>query len=130
MNGANVLVAIFGERESQAVFFLGRQSITRLDVVNYISHGISKVHDSEEGDSFASGGEEEKPAEQPSRSPLEAFASNLNEQALLGRIDPLIGRRTEVQRTIQILCRRRKNNPLYVGEAEWERPRSPKVWPG
>ena len=117
VNGANVLVAIFGERESQAVYFLGRQSITRLDVVNYISHGISKVHDNEDGDSFTSGSEEEKPAEQPSRSPLEAYASNLNEQALLGKIDPLIGRRTEVQRTIQILCRRRKNNPLYVGEA-------------
>ena len=117
VNGANVLVAIFGERESQAVYFLGRQSITRLDVVNYISHGISKVHDSEEGDSFTPGGEEEKPTEQPARSPLDAYTTNLNEQALLGRIDPLIGRRTEVQRTIQILCRRRKNNPLYVGEA-------------
>ncbi|MCY4584371.1 MAG: AAA family ATPase, partial [Chloroflexi bacterium] len=117
VNGANVLVAIFGERESQAVYFLGRQSITRLDVVNYISHGISKVHDSEEGEPFTSGNEEEKPAEQPSRSPLEAYAVNLNEQALLGKVDPLIGRRAEVQRTIQILCRRRKNNPLYVGEA-------------
>ena len=117
VNGANVLVAIFGERESQAVYFLGRQSITRLDVVNYISHGISKVHDSEEGDSFTSGAEEDKPAEQPARSPLESYTVNLNEQALLGKVDPLIGRRAEVQRTIQILCRRRKNNPLYVGEA-------------
>ena len=117
VNGANVLVAIFGERESQAVYFLGRQNITRLDVVNYISHGISKVHDSEEGDAFTPGSEEEKATEQPARSPLEAYTVNLNEQALLGKVDPLIGRRAEVQRTIQILCRRRKNNPLYVGEA-------------
>jgi ATP-dependent Clp protease ATP-binding subunit ClpA len=117
VTGANVLVAIFGERESQAVYFLNRQNITRLDVVNYISHGISKVHDNEEGDAFAPGGDDEKPAEAPGKSPLEAYAVNLNQQALLGKIDPLIGRRSEVQRTIQILCRRRKNNPLYVGEA-------------
>ncbi len=117
VTGANVLVAIFGERESQAVYFLNRQNITRLDVVNYISHGISKVHDSEEGDAFAPGGDDEKSAEAPGKSPLEAYAVNLNQQALLGKIDPLIGRRNEVQRTVQILCRRRKNNPLYVGEA-------------
>ncbi len=117
VTGANVLVAIFGERESQAVYFLNRQNITRLDVVNYISHGISKVHDNEEGDAFPPGGDDEKPAEAQSKSPLEAYAVNLNQQALLGKIDPLIGRRSEVQRTIQILCRRRKNNPLYVGEA-------------
>ncbi len=117
VTGANVLVAIFGERESQAVYFLNRQNVTRLDVVNYISHGISKVHDNEEGDAFAPGGDDEKPVETPGKSPLEAYAVNLNQQALLGKIDPLIGRRNEVQRTIQILCRRRKNNPLYVGEA-------------
>jgi len=117
VTGANVLVAIFGERESQAVYFLNRQNITRLDVVNYISHGISKVHDNEEGDAFAPGADDDKPAETPGKSPLEAYAVNLNQQALLGKIDPLIGRRNEVQRTIQILCRRRKNNPLYVGEA-------------
>jgi ATP-dependent Clp protease ATP-binding subunit ClpA len=117
VTGANVLVAIFGERESQAVYFLNRQNITRLDIVNYISHGISKVHDNEEGDAFSTSPEEEKPAEQGSRSPLEAYAINLNQQALLGKIDPLIGRKEEVQRTVQILCRRRKNNPLYVGEA-------------
>ena len=117
VTGANVLVAIFGERESQAVYFLNRQNITRLDVVNYISHGISKVHDNEEGDAFAPGGDDDKPAEAPGKSPLESYAVNLNQQALLGKIDPLIGRRSEVQRTIQILCRRRKNNPLYVGEA-------------
>jgi ATP-dependent Clp protease ATP-binding subunit ClpA len=117
VTGANVLVAIFGERESQAVYFLNRQNITRLDVVNYISHGISKVHDNEEGESFNPGTEEDKPAESNGKSPLEAYATNLNQQALLGKIDPLIGRRNEVQRTVQILCRRRKNNPLFVGEA-------------
>ncbi len=117
VTGANVLVAIFGERESQAVYFLNRQNITRLDVVNYISHGISKVHDNEEGDAFAPSSDDDKPSEASGKSPLEAYAVNLNQQALLGKIDPLIGRRNEVQRTVQILCRRRKNNPLYVGEA-------------
>ena len=117
VTGANVLVAIFGERESQAVYFLDRQDVTRLDVVNYISHGISKVHDNEEPDAFTSPGEEEKPGGRTGRNPLEAYAANLNQQALLGKIDPLIGRRDEVERTIQILCRRRKNNPLFVGEA-------------
>ena len=116
VTGANVLVAIFGERESQAVYFLNRQNITRLDIVNYISHGISKVHDNDDSDGFAPA-EEEKVGESSTKSPLEAYAVNLNQQALLGKIDPLIGRRDEVQRTIQILCRRRKNNPLYVGEA-------------
>jgi ATP-dependent Clp protease ATP-binding subunit ClpA len=117
VTGANVLVAIFGERESQAVYFLNKQNITRLDVVNYISHGISKVHDNEEGQGFSPSSEEDKGGEAAGKSPLEAYAINLNQQALLGKIDPLIGRRSEVQRTIQILCRRRKNNPLYVGEA-------------
>ena len=117
VSGANVLVAIFGERESQAVYFLSRQNITRLDVVNYISHGISKVHDNEEGEAFTGSPDEEKNGESAGTSPLESYAVNLNQQALLGKIDPLIGRREEVQRTIQILCRRRKNNPLYVGEA-------------
>ena len=116
VTGANVLVAIFGERESQAVYFLNRQNISRLDIVNYISHGISKVHDNEDADAFAPA-EEEKLSESSNKSPLEAYAINLNQQALLGKIDPLIGRRDEIQRTVQILCRRRKNNPLYVGEA-------------
>ncbi|HEY5700589.1 MAG TPA: ATP-dependent Clp protease ATP-binding subunit ClpA, partial [Gammaproteobacteria bacterium] len=116
VTGANVLVAIFGERESQAVYFLNRQNITRLDIVNYISHGISKVHDNDDPDGFAPA-EEEKVGESTTKSPLEAYAVNLNQQALLGKIDPLIGRREEILRTIQILCRRRKNNPLYVGEA-------------
>ncbi len=117
VTGANVLVAIFGERESQAVYFLNRQNITRLDVVNYISHGISKVADNEESESFTSNQEEEKAPENAGKSPLESYTINLNQLAEAGKIDPLIGRRQEVERTIQILCRRRKNNPLYVGDA-------------
>ena len=118
VTGANVLVALFGEREAHAAYLLNRQSITRLDVVNYISHGISKVSDGTEGDTPPStGGEDEKAAEQGGNSPLESYAINLNRQAEEGRTDPLIGRRHEVERTIQILCRRRKNNPLFVGDA-------------
>ncbi len=116
--GANVLVAIFNEQESQAVYFLGKQNISRFDVVNYIAHGISKLH--EEGNSEEShpaSEEDEDASEHSGGSPLESFATNLNEMALQGRIDPLIGRKKEVERTIQILCRRRKNNPLFVGEA-------------
>ncbi len=118
VTGANVLVAIFSEQESQAVFFLDRQNITRLDVVNYIAHGISKVpsDDANERGSDADSGEAET-GESRQESPLETYASNLNEQAKRGKIDPLIGRQSEVDRTIQILCRRRKNNPLFVGEA-------------
>ena len=114
VTGANVLVALFGEQESQAVYLLKQQEINRLDVVNYISHGISKVAE-ESQDAPANQGEE--PPDHQSAKPLESFASNLNELARQGRIDPLIGRREEVERTIQILCRRRKNNPLFVGEA-------------
>jgi ATP-dependent Clp protease ATP-binding subunit ClpA len=117
VTGANVLVAIFNEQDSQAVFFLGQQKISRLDVVNYISHGIAKSEDEEqdatEGTEFDSG---EKGAD-AQESPLETYASNLNQLAEQGKIDPLIGRRSEVERTIQTLCRRRKNNPLLVGEA-------------
>lgn len=119
VTGANVLVAIFNEQESQAVYFLNKQNTTRLDVVNYISHGISKVH-GEEGaaDSLANAQNEEEAApDTAAASPLENFATNLNEMAKLGKIDPLIGRKHEVERTIQVLCRRRKNNPLFVGEA-------------
>ncbi|MGB5494696.1 MAG: AAA family ATPase, partial [Sedimenticolaceae bacterium] len=118
VTGANVLVAIFSEQESQAVFFLDRQNITRLDVVNYIAHGISKVpsDDANERGNDADSGEAET-GESRQESPLETYASNLNEQAKRGKIDPLIGRQSEVDRTIQILCRRRKNNPLFVGEA-------------
>ena len=118
VTGANVLVAIFSEQESQAAYFLNKQDITRLDVVNYISHGISKTvgeHPGSEADSEAEAAAVS--AEPVQKNPLENFASNLNEMAMKGKIDPLIGRQYEVERTIQILCRRRKNNPLYVGEA-------------
>ncbi|MCG8325027.1 MAG: ATP-dependent Clp protease ATP-binding subunit ClpA, partial [Thiotrichales bacterium] len=118
VTGANVLVAIFGERESHAAYFLNQQNIARLDVVNYISHGIAKIQ--EEPDSSATEAdtdEELVTGEEPSNNPLENYAVNLNEQARIGKIDPLIGRQHEVERTIQILCRRRKNNPLFVGEA-------------
>jgi ATP-dependent Clp protease ATP-binding subunit ClpA len=118
VTGANVLVAIFSEQESQAVYFLNKQNVTRLDVVNYISHGISKVHGEEESQSpHPSSSEEEGQPEAPGKSPLESYATNLNEMARKGKIDPLIGRKAEIERTVQILCRRRKNNPLYVGEA-------------
>jgi ATP-dependent Clp protease ATP-binding subunit ClpA len=115
VTGANVLVAIFSEQESQAVYFLNKLDITRLDIINYISHGISKVNDQPE-ESLDSPAEADAP-DSGARQPLETFATNLNEMAAQGRIDPLIGRRKEIQRTIQILCRRRKNNPLFVGEA-------------
>lgn len=116
VTGANVLVAIFSERESHAAFFLNEQDITRLDVVNYISHGISKVpEDGAEG--AATGADSETRQSDGAKSPLELFTVNLNQQAELGKIDPLIGREHEVRRAMQILCRRRKNNPLLVGEA-------------
>lgn len=114
--GANVLVAMFGEQESHAVYLLGEHDISRLDVLNYISHGISKSSEGEE--EFSA--DEEAPAQQQAEGeakPLEKFAVNLNEQARLGKIDPLIGRSQELERSMQILCRRRKNNPLLVGEA-------------
>ena len=119
VTGANVLVAIFGERESQAVYLLNQQNIARLDVVNCISHGISKVSDDDDeaAEELNTASETDGEQGESSKNPLEAYASNLNEQARLGKIDPLIGRQHEVERTIQILCRRRKNNPLYVGEA-------------
>jgi ATP-dependent Clp protease ATP-binding subunit ClpA len=119
VTGANVLVAIYGEQQSQAVYFLKRQHATRLDVVNYISHGISKVNP--QGSSGESAGASEEAeatgVEASGQSPLETYATNLNRLAAQGKIDPLIGRRAELERTIQILCRRRKNNPLFVGEA-------------
>jgi ATP-dependent Clp protease ATP-binding subunit ClpA len=117
VTGANVLVAIFSEQESQAVYFLQQQNITRLDVVNYISHGISKVQGDDDSMGSSSSVEEEHLNETPAKSPLESFATNLNLAAKQGKIDPLIGRRDEIERTIQVLCRRRKNNPLFVGEA-------------
>jgi ATP-dependent Clp protease ATP-binding subunit ClpA len=117
VTGANVLVALFSEQDSQAVYLLNQQDITRLDVVNYISHGISKVPGENPEDEVHGEGEETRAEEKEGSSPLESFATNLNEMARQGRIDPLIGRSAEVERTIQILCRRRKNNPLFVGEA-------------
>lgn len=120
VTGANVLAAIFSEQESQAVYFLKQENITRLDVVNFISHGISKVEEPREMDEP---NEMDQPLEQENgheavaKSPLESYAVNLNVLAKQGKIDPLIGRSTELERTVQILCRRRKNNPLYVGEA-------------
>ncbi len=116
VTGANVLVAIYGEKESHAVYFLHRQNISRFDVVNYISHGISKVTGESAGELPAASEEGEENAV-VERKPLDMFCVNLNEQAKLGKIDPLIGRDKEVERTIQVLCRRRKNNPLFVGEA-------------
>jgi len=118
VTGANVLVAIFSEQESQAVYFLKKQDVARIDVVNYIAHGISKSADESHQDMVEPSqeqGEEEVQAEAGKR-PLEAYATNLNEMAKAGRIDPLIGRGEEVLRTVQVLCRRRKNNPLLVGE--------------
>ena len=116
VNGANVLVAIFGEQESHAVYLLGQHDVARLDVVNYISHGISKVPQDQEEDASPST-DQEGGEETAGKKPLESFATNLNEMAKAGNIDPLIGREAEIERTIQILCRRRKNNPLFVGEA-------------
>jgi len=117
VSGANVLVAIFSEQDSQAVYLLDQQDITRLDVVNYISHGLAKsaAKDPAPGPSQAPGGTEE--GGESGASPLQQFASNLNQRAREGKIDPLIGRKLELERTVQILCRRRKNNPLLVGEA-------------
>lgn len=114
--GANVLVAIFGEQESHAVYLLGKLDISRLDVLNYISHGISKSSDREEEYSADAETQIQDDSEREAK-PLEKFAVNLNEQAKQGKIDPLIGRSKELERSMQILCRRRKNNPLLVGEA-------------
>lgn len=114
VTGANVLVAIFSEQESQAVYILKKADVTRLDVVNYISHGVSKVDDEE---SAAPEVNEDNADGEDSSSALSKYATDLNKQAQDGKIDPLIGRDSELERTIQILCRRRKNNPLLVGEA-------------
>ncbi|MBK50499.1 MAG: ATP-dependent Clp protease ATP-binding subunit ClpA [Chloroflexi bacterium] len=117
-DGTNVLISIFSEKDSHAVYFLNRQDLTRFDVVNFVSHGIEKIDDQIDGSLNVD--EEEIDTEEEhrgNRSALNTFAVNLNEEAAIGRIDPLIGRATEVERTVQILCRRRKNNPLFVGEA-------------
>jgi len=116
VTGANVLVALFSEQESQAVYFLKQQRIARIDVVNFISHGISKTEDESE-DSAAPKTEQTDSADSAEASPLESYATNLNVEAKAGRIDPLIGRDDELLRVTQILSRRRKNNPLLVGES-------------
>jgi ATP-dependent Clp protease ATP-binding subunit ClpA len=120
VTGANVLVAIFGEKDSHAVYYLHQQGVTRLDVVNFIAHGIRKSDPPEAAKPGESAADNEEAAEAKSNekaSPLEQFTQNLNQAAKEGKIDPLIGRDYEVERVIQILCRRRKNNPLLVGEA-------------
>ena len=121
VNGANVLVAIFSEQESQAAYFLKKCDISRLDVVNFLSHGIRK--DNHFGDELhgpstgSSSSDSDGMGEESGAIQLEQFVSNLNQRVLEGKVDPLIGRDEEVNRTVQILCRRRKNNPLLVGEA-------------
>lgn len=116
VTGANVLVAIFSEQESQAVYLLKVQGVTRIDVVNYISHGISKAEDEEASETGQQSADGEEPAEAGQKA-LQLYATDLNEEARAGRIDPLVGRSEELERVIQILCRRRKNNPLLVGES-------------
>lgn len=113
VTGANVLVAIFGEKDSHAVYFLHQEGVARLDIVNFIAHGISKVAESNENEGIAN----EAEPEIKSNKGLETYTINLNKLVAQGKIDPLIGRDAEVERLIQILCRRRKNNPLLVGEA-------------
>jgi ATP-dependent Clp protease ATP-binding subunit ClpA len=115
VDGGNVLAALFQSPHSQAVYLLRKQGITRLDVLNYLAHGISKVEGGG-GDGFAHEGAEDFETEQAARDPLKEFTTNLVARAAEGKIDPLIGREPEVARTIQVLCRRRKNNPIYVGD--------------
>ncbi len=116
VTGVNVLVAIFSEQESQAVYLLKKSDISRLDIVNFISHGISKTDD-ELGDDTDDIHEEVQEVQNEEASKLDSFTTNLNAQAKDGNIDPLVGRDSEVERTVQVLCRRKKNNPLLVGEA-------------
>jgi ATP-dependent Clp protease ATP-binding subunit ClpA len=117
VTAANVLVAIFSEKHSHAAYLLSMQDVARLDVVNYISHGLSKIAEDRPDKDEAQPGAEAERAEPDGGTALEKFTTNLNKLAMEGRIDPLIGRRMEIERTVEILCRRRKNNPLYVGEA-------------
>jgi ATP-dependent Clp protease ATP-binding subunit ClpA len=116
VSGANLFVALFSEQDSHAVYLLNKQDISRLDVVNYLAHGISKI-DQENQAGEERNPDTSNPDAEAAGSPLDKYTTNLNEEARRGRIDPLIGREAEVERTIQILCRRRKNNPLLVGEA-------------
>lgn len=117
VTGANILVAIFGEKDSHAVYFLHQQNISRLDVVNFIAHGVSKQKSPPPAESRSHDDNEQEQEGSNGNSPLDAYTQNLNQQALAGKVDPLIGRDHEVERVIQVLCRRRKNNPLLVGEA-------------
>ena len=118
VTGANVLVAIFGEKDSHAVYFLHQKGVTRLDVVNFIAHGIAKSNEEDDQKDEHAPTEEGGPnAEKTTESALDSYATNLNKLAIDGKIDPLIGREVELERVVQILCRRRKNNPLLVGEA-------------
>lgn len=117
VTGANVLVAIFGEKDSHAVYYLQQQGVTRLDVVNFISHGITKTGASGESAKAGEGSAEGEEGANAKESPLAQYTQNLNQMARDGKIDPLIGRESEVERVVQVLCRRRKNNPLLVGEA-------------
>ena len=134
MTGANVLVAIFAERESHAAYFLQDQDMTRYDAVNYISHGIAKRPGMSEArpgegadeEDVLPGADNEKKSSQKTDA-LEAYCVNLNDKATNGKIDPLIGRDSEIQRTIQILCRRSKNNPCLSVIPVSARPRSPRV---
>ena len=117
VNGSNVLVALFSERESHAVFYLQQHEVSRLDVVNYISHGLAKSGENDEGDAIEGEMDDDLDGEEGNgKSAVEKYCVNLNEKAREGKIDPLIGRVAEVDRTVQILCRRSKNNPLYVGD--------------
>ena len=116
VTGANVLVSMFAERESHAIYFLQEQNMSRLDVVNYISHGIAKVTENAETRTVRGAEEEEEDILKAGFEALESYCVNLNAKARAGKVDPLIGREAEVERTIQILCRRTKNNPLYVGD--------------
>ncbi len=123
VSGGNVLAAIFSEQESQSVYFIRQENISRLDVINFIAHGTTKpVKSNEQQPShpfshYQQQSGEEEGGEEGGTSPLELYTTNLNARAKMGLIDPLIGREEEIQRSIQVLCRRRKNNPLFVGEA-------------
>ncbi|SAL15398.1 ATP-dependent Clp protease ATP-binding protein ClpA [Caballeronia peredens] len=117
VTGANVLVAIFGEKDSHAVYYLQQQGVTRLDVVNFISHGIAKTNSGDAAKANSEANPESEDAAAQKETPLAQFTQNLNQLAKDGKIDPLIGRELEVERVVQVLCRRRKNNPLLVGEA-------------
>ena len=117
VTGANILVAIFSEQESQATHFLRQKNVTRIDVVNFITHGISKIPGNNDNDEISPEQQESGETSDTSGDPLESFATNLNAEAEAGRIDPLIGREDELTRVIQVLSRRRKNNPLLIGES-------------